>query len=209
MKTGWISNRLAKIVEKNVPSKISKGGARRPPWLNVSVRHHIRKRDNLAKKAKRSGKEVDRTRYRKARNKATALIETENRKHLNSVINNVRTDPRAFYQFIASKRVDSTSVPTLKSGETIVVADADKAHCLNNYFASTFTVENQDPFQAKSNVSSVMPDILVTEPGVLKLLTSLDPKKSMGPDNLSPVILKEASNKIAGILTFIFNQSLS
>ena len=58
----------------------------------------------------------------------------------------------------------------------------------------TFTVENQDPFQAKANVSSVMPNILATETGVLKLFSSLDTKKSMGPDSLSPVVLKEASN---------------
>ena len=66
---------LAATVKKNVPSKLSKGGARRPPWLNASVSHHIRKQDNLAKKAKRSGKE-NRAKYQKARNKATALVAT-------------------------------------------------------------------------------------------------------------------------------------
>ena len=121
----------------------------------------------MAKKAKRYGKEIDHAKYRKARNKASALIEKEYRKNLNSVIDNVKTDPRAFYQFIASKRIDSANVPTQKCGEKIMVADADKAHCLNNYFASTFTVENLDSFQAKASISSVMPNILVTEPGVL------------------------------------------
>ena len=90
-----------------------------------------------------------------------------------------------------------------------MVSDADKAHSLNSYFASTFTVENQDSFQTNVNSFPDMPDILVTEPGVLKLLSSLDAKKSMGPDNISPLVLKEARNEIAGILTFIFNQSLS
>jgi hypothetical protein len=70
---------------------------------------------------------------------------------------------------------------------------------------STFTVENQDSFQAKVNLFPDMPDIVVTEPGVLKLLSSLDTKKSMGPENLSPLMLKEASYEITGILTFIFN----
>jgi hypothetical protein len=31
----------------------------------------------------------------------------------------------------------------------------------------------------------------------------------MGPDNLSPLVLKEARNEIAGVLTFIYNQSLT
>ena len=81
-----------------------------------------------------------------------------------------------------------------------MVSDVDKAQCLNNYFASTFTVENQDSFQTNVNSFPDMPDILVTEPGVLKLLSSLDAKKSMGPDNISPLVLKEARNEIAGIL---------
>ena len=32
---------LAATVKINIPSKISKGGARHSPWLNAAVRHHI------------------------------------------------------------------------------------------------------------------------------------------------------------------------
>jgi hypothetical protein len=53
-----------------------------------------------------------------------------------------------------------------------------------------------------------MADFEVTSPGVHKLLASLDIKKSTGPDDLSPRVLKEASDIIAPILTTIFNQSL-
>jgi len=47
----------------------------------------------------------------------------------------------------------------------------------------------------------------VASPGVLKLLSNLDTKKSTGPDELSPIILKDIKNEIMLILTFIFNQS--
>jgi hypothetical protein len=137
------------------------------------------------------------------------FLPTTSHKHLDSVIENVKTDPRGFYRFIKSKRTDSSDVPTLKSDGKIIVSGLDEAQCLNNYFVSTFKVENLGPFQAKVNLFPDMPDILVTEPGVLKLLSSLDTKKSMGPDNLSPLILKEVSYEITGILSFIFNQSLS
>ena len=51
---------LAAAVNKNVPSKISTDGTKHPSWLNASVFRHIRKRDNLAKKAECSGTEADR-----------------------------------------------------------------------------------------------------------------------------------------------------
>jgi hypothetical protein len=54
-----------------------------------------------------------------------------------------------------------------------------------------------------------MPNIQVTLPGVLKLLSSIQVDKSTGPDMLAPRVLKELCNEIAAVLTFIFNQSLT
>jgi len=54
-----------------------------------------------------------------------------------------------------------------------------------------------------------MPTFEVTAPGVHKLLSGLDTRKSLGPDEISPRVMKETSNEISDILTFIFNQSLN
>jgi hypothetical protein len=40
-------------------------------------------------------------------------------------------------------------------------------------------------------------------------IIGIDVKKSTGPDELSPRILKESCDEIAPVLTFIFNQSFS
>jgi len=50
---------------------------------------------------------------------------------------------------------------------------------------------------------------VITCAGAQKLLTKLDIKKSVGPDDISPRVMKEACAEIAPVLTFIFNQSLS
>ena len=49
----------------------------------------------------------------------------------------------------------------------------------------------------------------VTVPGVFKLLSKPNPKKSTGPDELSPLVLKKSASDISVVLTFIYNQSLS
>jgi len=54
-----------------------------------------------------------------------------------------------------------------------------------------------------------MPVLEVTCAGVCKLLSKLDVKKSLGPDDISPHVMKETSDELAPVLTFIFNQSLS
>jgi hypothetical protein len=47
----------------------------------------------------------------------------------------------------------------------------------------------------------------ITEYGVLKLLTSINPNKAAGPDIIKPKLLKELATEIAPILTIIFRKS--
>jgi len=52
-----------------------------------------------------------------------------------------------------------------------------------------------------------MENIVITAPGVRKLLANLDGSKSAGPDELPPRVLKEICFEIARLPTSIFNQS--
>jgi len=65
------------------------------------------------------------------------------------------------------------------SNGKMLLTDLDKAQCLSNYFGSVFTVEKPAPVSLGASSHPVMPDILVTNPGVLKLLSSLDTKNQL------------------------------
>ena len=102
----------------------------------------------------------------------------------------------------------ASTIPALKSGGDILTSAVDKVECLNKYFASVFTTENNRIPSLKA-VHPSMDDIQVTTPGVFKLLNNLDAKKSSGPDDISPRVLKECASELAPVLTFLFNQSLA
>ena len=53
-----------------------------------------------------------------------------------------------------------------------------------------------------------MPEILITEKCVLKLLQTLNVSKAAGPDDIRPRILKELSQELSPILTLLFRASL-
>jgi len=163
----------------------------------------------LARAARKSGSQIARDRYRKARNIASNEVQRGYFSHLNAVIGNVTSDPRSFYRFIKSRKSDPVGISSLKSNGNTIISDSAKAECLTSYFASVFTVEDVNTMPSLTKSCKNMPDIQVTVNGVLKLLTSIDVKKSTGPDELSPRILKESCDEIAPVLTFIFNQSLS
>ena len=72
------------------------------------------------------------------------------------------------------------------------------------------SIYNQEqPHPSLKAVHPSMDDIQVTTPGVSKLLNNLDAKKSSGPDDISPRVLKECASELARVLTFLFNQSLA
>lgn len=53
-----------------------------------------------------------------------------------------------------------------------------------------------------------MPDISVSQPGVLKLLQNLNPRKATGPDNIPARLLHTVAEEISPALTLLFNKSL-
>ena len=53
-----------------------------------------------------------------------------------------------------------------------------------------------------------MPEIQVTERGVLKLLQALNISKDAGPDGIRPRVLKELSSELAPIFTLLFQASI-
>ena len=71
------------------------------------------------------------------------------------------------------------------------------------------STEDLNCFPSLTSTYPDMPDITITEHGVLKLLLLLDPNKSLGPDDIPPRVLKDVSSEITPILTSIFNQYIS
>ena len=55
----------------------------------------------------------------------------------------------------------------------------------------------------------LIPNLIITEQGVNKLLRALKSGKASGVDNLPTRSLKECANSISQVLTFIFNQMLN
>ena len=51
------------------------------------------------------------------------------------------------------------------------------------------------------NTQPVMPDIQLSENGILKLLKDLNPHTAAGPDELKPLVLKEFREVIAPMLS--------
>ena len=54
------------------------------------------------------------------------------------------------------------------------------------------------------NPTLVMPDFIISEAGISKLLKNLNPRKAAGPDKFKPVVLQELREELAPILKILF-----
>ena len=122
--------------------------------------------------------------------------------------NPTNTANKKFWTYIKHCKTNNSGISPLKDNGILHSDPGKKADILNNQFKSVFT---KDLDTETENIPQpdfpTLEDIIITEPGVLKLLQNLDPTKACGPDNISPKILKELANERAPSLTLIFQKS--
>jgi len=118
---------------------------------------------------------------------------------------------KPFYSYLKKCRSnESSSIPKLKYDKKIASTSEEKANCLNNYFESVFTEDDQKGVTPTPvNIPDIdIRDIAIDYNGVLKLLNDIDIRKSCGPDNISGIMLKTFSIVIYKTLGNLFSYSL-
>ena len=89
----------------------------------------------------------------------------------------------------------------MQSDVNPVTGSLGKAKQLNQQFKSVFTNEPTDDLPNKDpSPHPIMPDITISLQGVENLLNGLKIHKASGPDAISVIILKEASDIIVPVL---------
>ena len=110
---------------------------------------------------------------------------------------------------IGSREGHSQSIQSLQKNGNKVTAPHEMAEVLNAQFQSVFTTESQESCPYVQRIAPVVPDLVITESGVNKLLRALKISKSSWVDNLPTRPFKECAVSISQVLTFIFNHTLA
>ena len=189
----------------------------KPPWFNNSIRHLIRTKNRLFKRARSSRLPEQWAIYRTARNKATNAIKMAKANHFNrmaSSLANPKCPPSKWWNIARDmcglKGHSSNIVPPLNGKDNnTVFDDIDKANILNDTFINqnTSTALENFPFgPTQTKAIFTMTHVKASE--VKNVLKSLPSKNSTGTDNISYRLLKEAGPGVVGPLTTLFNISL-
>ena len=198
-------------IERHIPKRVSKR-RKRKPWVDLDVRAAI-KAKNLAWKEYKKNKSIENWEsFKQIRNSTNRIVQSNKCKFENKLAQEIKTNPKQFWNYVRSKSKKSNSYPDLiDEGSNIISDDKQKANYFNEYFASVYTDEDKHfiPRLELRNKDKFLGTINFTPSLVEKQLSQLNTSKAAGPDNLHARVLNELSLHISKPLYIIFNKSLT
>ena len=109
-----------------------------------------------------------------------------------------------------TQKTEASDIPPLRENGLLKADTTSKANILNEQFQKAFTPisSNKIPDKGHSPYPK-MPNVVISNVGISKLLSNINPHKASGPDNISARVLKECKENVSPILTSIFKKSLA
>eukprot|EP00745_Piridium_sociabile_P026000 TRINITY_DN41188_c0_g1_i1.p2 TRINITY_DN41188_c0_g1~~TRINITY_DN41188_c0_g1_i1.p2 ORF type:complete len:244 (-),score=41.27 TRINITY_DN41188_c0_g1_i1:1474-2205(-) len=202
---------LLEAAQTHIPTKKSRPNYSQP-WITPELRRLVNRRNRAYKKWKKGGGEDLKAEARARRREAQRHMRRAYWDHINTTLTEEPTEHapkhKRFWSYIKNQKSANVGVAPLKVNGKLVMEPREKADALNNQFKSAFSegkTYSQEEFQEKYEMADgdypMLDSVNITEEGVRRLLTKLDPAKASGPDNISARLLKELSSEIAPILT--------
>ena len=192
-------------MDEHIPFKFS-SKKNNSPWISSSIKRKLRRKQRIYNRARATGSAADKQKFRAIRKEIQKETKIAYWKWVRS---SCIESPKQFWSFVKKLRKDSMGIPALRSGGQLVSESTGKAEILNHQFESVFTNENPMVNLPTQQVHPPMPEIIVSEEGVFKLLNEQDENKAPGPDGVPAKILKLFAAQLTPALTHIFNKSLT
>ena len=208
-----IKHHILKAQELFVPNKIINNNKSKTNHVAMDDTLHylLKEKRFIFKKYKKYKTKSLLYKYNHARNLVSSKIKLMKKDKENKIAKNIKKNPKAFYQYIASKTVFKEGVYELINEDGLITyVDEEKCNILNKFFSSVFTKEdssNIPNFDFNDNIPS-LDNCFITVSDMENALNNLNPNKSPGPDNIHPKLLKNASKSLASPLKALFDHSL-
>lgn len=190
--------------KRNVPIKHA-------PWYSKKVRSLKNQRNKAHKAFKSTGCRTDELKFFALRNEFESTQAIAFNRYLEKTQNDIASDPSKFWQYVKTRK-NSTDYPSvMSSGES----SSSDPETICSYFADFFeSVYRADDVNVHDDSSGSDPigntsSVFLQCENILKSLESIDTSKGSGPDDISPLFLKECSDGLVTPLYNIFNKSLS
>ena len=177
-----------------------------PKWFNSELRHNINCHRTLVRKYRSNptpylSDKVSQSRIQLDR----ATADTKSLFITNLVSQGGRS---GIFSYISSLKKGDQLPPCVYLNSLSATTDADKADLFNSYFHSVYSPASTCHTPPDIFVSPNITEVQISIHDTFKVLTELDPSKSMGTDGIGPALLKHCATPLCTPLCHLFSVSL-
>ncbi|XP_068758077.1 uncharacterized protein [Montipora capricornis] len=121
----------------------------------------------------------------------------------------IKVNPKRFWSYVKRLKQENPGIADFEVDGKVISDGLLKSEILNSQFSSVFTEEDLENIpEMRSDPTPGLGSLIISEQGVLKQLSSLNPNKASGPNQTRPWFLKTFATDIAPILTDVFQDSI-
>ena len=183
-----------------------------PPWWRARVRRAFQRKTVAWKKLQTHGGHLRALQYKRERERAERIRRECKREYEEKLARKAKMNPKAYYGYVRSKKALQEAVACVKGVDGVgAITGKDKADVLASHFEKVHLCdEGQSPpgDLLGTGVDDRMPPIVIDKGHVERLLGTVDPSKSPGPDNIHPAIIRALSSVLAAPLTALYQRSV-
>ena len=131
------SNTLNVIINEAVPQKKYRASSR-PQWMTKDVMTAVRLKRRRWKNYTRTKTNQDFYEYKKAEKELKKFIKKAKKKYEKDLAKNAKTNPKAFYGYLSSKKNNRVKIGPLKVNDVVIEDEKEMANTFNDFFSSVF-----------------------------------------------------------------------
>src|SRR6267154_208483 len=192
---------LNEVILKFVPKKLNKS-RKVPVWMTKDAKKQRKNKVRMWKRYKEDKSYNNLVEYKLALNRAASSHKTAKANFESKLAMNIKTNPKAFYNYFRSKSKTKEKVGPFKDENGSVISNSNgMCKVLNNYFSSIFISENVEKIpEAKSvykeDQGEKLQDIEITQSLIYEKLKMLKQNKAPGVDKFDSGFLNEVADVI-------------
>lgn len=201
---------INEAVETYVPLKPS-GLKKERSWLRRCTRKQISQKRRAWDHHSQVGSETSWSEYITIRNKCNASITKDKMLFQRNLTERIKSNPKSFFRFVSSISKAKAGITAIQTPRGLTETNKEAADVLADHFASVYKASSTDSQllapDAPVETSNLSKLTILPEQVSLKL-ANLDKHKSIGPDGIHPLFLKECAAELALPLSNLFQHSL-
>lgn len=199
---------ICTLTDEHVPSVILDEFSK-PIWANAESNKAIKKKKQTFDKLRFVKSAHNEREYQHANRSSVSKTRSAKKSLQLKVAEGVKSNPKSFWNYVNSSLKVNHTIDRLECNGDMVSGSADKAACLNSFFASIFT---KDEAPEADDLSIVIPeqcisDIVITRDIVRSKLDTIKVDKAAGPDGILPRVIYECREVLLEPLYLLFKAS--